>query len=142
MPTLWVANDHAAFALKDDLVAHATDLGWHVNDLGAHPGDSVDYPDMADALATSMTDHSDDVGLLICGSGIGISIAANRHRHVRAALCNDVTSAKLCRQHNDANVICFGARLIGVEVARQALTAFLTQAFDGGRHQRRVDKLS
>ena len=141
MPKLWVANDHAAFALKDELIELATKLGWQVDDLGAMAGESVDYPDMADRLAQSYDGQAPDRGLLICGSGIGISIAANRHGHIRAALCADATAARLCREHNDANVICFGARLTGAEVAKEALTAFLSTPFEGGRHQRRVDKL-
>ena len=141
IPKLWVANDHAAFPLKDAVKAQAETLGWDVHDLGTHAGQSVDYPDMADALAASYDGQGPDRGLLICGSGIGISIAANRHRHLRAALCHDVTSASLARQHNDANVLCLGARLIGVETAKAALAAFLTTEFEGGRHARRVDKL-
>ena len=141
MPVLWVANDHAAFALKEDLIAAAQEAGWQVEDLGASPGESVDYPDMAGKLAQSYDGQEPDFGLLICGSGIGISIAANRHAHLRAAVCHDVTSARLTRQHNKANVLCLGARLIGVETAKAALLAFLSEGFEGGRHQRRVDKL-
>ena len=110
-------------------------------DLGTHDGGSVDYPDMAGALAAALGDGRAPRGVLVCGTGIGISIAANRHRHVRAALCHDVTTATLARQHNDANVLVLGARVVGANVAIDSLAAFLDTAFEGGRHQRRVDKL-
>jgi len=96
---------------------------------------------MADKLAGALLDGLADKGVLICGTGIGIGIAANRHRHVRAALCHDVTTARLAREHNDANVLCLGARVIGSEVALDSVEAFLGTPFEGGRHQRRVDKL-
>ena len=142
MPDLWVANDHAAFAIKEEVAAQAVALGWTVRDLGTHAGHSVDYPDMAAALAQAYDGADPHRGLLICGSGIGISIAANRHTHLRAALCHDVTSAILSRQHNDANVLCLGARLVGIETAKGALIAFLGTEFEGGRHARRVAKLA
>ena len=102
---------------------------------------SVDYPDFADRLAAALKDGKAKRGVLVCGTGIGISIAANRHRHVRAAVVHDVTSARLTRQHNDANVLCLGARLIGTDVAKDCLKVFLTTDFEGGRHQNRVAKL-
>lgn len=141
MAKLWIANDHAAFALKEALIKQAQDLGWEVHDIGAQPGESVDYPDQAKALAQAFDGMAPDRGLLICGTGLGISIAANRHSHLRAAVCHDVTSAKLTRQHNDANVLCLGARLIGVETAKAALEVFLCEGFAGGRHELRVNKL-
>ena len=141
-PSLLVANDHAAFALKADLVTLAQELGWTVQDLGAAPGEQVDYPDRAQALAQALKAAAcEDRGLLICGSGIGIAMAANRHPHVRAAPCYDVTSAILSRQHNNANVLCLGARLIGPETAKATLVAFLSAEFEGGRHTQRVQKL-
>ena len=141
MARLWIANDHAAFALKSELAEYAATLGWCVEDIGAQPGESVDYPDQANALAGAYDGRGPDRGLLICGTGLGISIAANRHAHLRAAVCHDVTSAKLTRQHNDANVLCLGARLIGAETAKAALEVFLSEEFEGGRHERRVNKL-
>ena len=103
---------------------------------------SVDYPDFADAVAAALGSGRAERGVLICGSGIGISIAANRHRHVRAALCHDGLSARLARQHNDANVLVLGGRLIGVDAARECLAVFLATRFEGGeRHQRRIAKL-
>lgn len=139
---LYIACDHAGLKLKKSLLetrylAEYSDI----QDLGTHSVDSVDYPDYADLLADSMQDR-DGFGLLICGSGIGISIAANRYKHIRAALVHDVTSAKLCRQHNNANVLVLGGRLIGIETAIDCVKAFLTTEFDGGRHQRRIDKFS
>lgn len=142
MTTIAFSADHAGYQLKDQLVALAREKGYSTLDLGVHDGDSVDYPDMADALAAALADGRAQIGVIICGSGIGISIAANRHRHVRAALCHDVTTARLARAHNDANVLALGARTTGPAVARDCLEAFLETAFEGGRHARRVAKLS
>jgi len=136
-----LAADHAGYELKTMLLAALAERGAEALDLGTHGGASVDYPDMAAALATALGDSRADRGVLVCGTGIGISIAANRYRHVRAALCHDVTTARLARQHNDANVLVLGARTIGTEVAADCLAVFLSTAFEGGRHQRRVDKL-
>lgn len=137
-----LAADHGGFELKALLVKDLADWGYRLVDLGAHSADSVDYPYFADKLAAAMKAGEGARGILICGSGIGISIAANRHRHLRAALCHDETSARLCRQHNDANVLVLGGRLIGPEVARAILKVFLETQFDGGRHSRRVAKLA
>ena len=141
--TIAIAADHAGFPLKQVLADHLRDLGHDVLDLGTHSStDSVDYPDYGAALAAAIADGRTSRGVAVCGSGIGISIAANRHTAVRAALCHDVTSARLCRLHNDANVIAFGARLIGDQVAKDCLAAFLTTEYEGGRHDRRIAKLS
>jgi ribose 5-phosphate isomerase B len=140
--TIAIASDHAGFELKQALVAELRQLGYAPLDLGAHDQSSVDYPDFADALATALADGRSKRGVLICGTGIGISIAANRHRHIRAALSHDITSVRLSRQHNDANVLALGARLIGTETARDCLKTFLATEFEGGRHQRRVAKMS
>jgi len=139
---LFFASDHAGVNLRRALLEHAAVLGHSVTDLGPTDGESVDYPDFANALADALADDPKAKGVAVCGSGIGISIALNRHRHVRAALVHDVTSATLTRQHNDANVVAFGERLIGIETAKDALAAFLGTAFEGGRHERRVAKLS
>ena len=136
-----IACDHAGLALKAELVAALAEAGMKVVDLGTHGPESVDYPDFADALAGALADGRASRGVLICGTGIGISIAANRHAHVRAALCHDATTARLCREHNDANVLVLGARTTGIEVARDCLKTFLATPFAGGRHARRVDKL-
>lgn len=137
--TIAIAADHGGFELKAALKAAFPDITWH--DYGTNSADSVDYPDFANALAAGMKNGEAAIGILICGSGIGMSIAANRHHHLRAALAHDVTTARLSRLHNDANVLCLGARITGLEVAKDCVTAFLTTAFEGGRHQKRVDKL-
>ena len=136
-----LAADHGGVDLKNQLATSLGELGFRALDLGTNGADSVDYPDFADKLAAALKAGEAARGVLICGSGIGISIAANRHRHIRAALCHDETSARLCRQHNDANVLVLGGRLIGVEVARACLAVFLATKFDCGRHERRVAKL-
>lgn len=141
MKPVAIASDHAGFELKEQLRAYLETLGLSVLDLGTHSLDSVDYPDFGKALAEAIADGRSDKGVLVCGSGIGISIAANRNPAVRAALCHDVTTAQLCRLHNDANVIALGSRIVGVEVAKDAVKAFFSTEFEGGRHQRRVAKL-
>jgi ribose 5-phosphate isomerase B len=137
-----LAADHAGFELKSALKAALEAEGRAVLDLGAHGTQSVDYPDFADALAKALADGRARWGVAVCGTGIGISIALNRHRHVRAALCHDATSARLAREHNDANVLAMGARLIGTEVAKDCVQTFLATGFAGGRHERRVAKLA
>jgi len=136
-----LASDHAGLALKSVLLEELRGLGFAVLDLGTHSGDSVDYPDYGYRMAAALGEGKARRGVVVCGSGLGISMAANRFPWVRAAPCHDVTTARLAREHNDANVIAFGERLIGVEVARQALQAFLQTPFAGDRHARRVDKL-
>jgi ribose 5-phosphate isomerase B len=136
-----LAADHAGFELKDVLKGAIEQRGLEVLDLGTHDAGSVDSPDLADALAAALEQGRAGRGVLVCGTGIGISIAANRHRHVRAALCHDVTTATLARQHNDANVLVLGARVVGLHVAADSLAAFLDTPFAAGRHQRRVAKL-
>ena len=117
-------------------------MGETVLDLGTHTADSVDYPDFGDALARAILDGRAGRGVLVCGTGIGISIAANRHKGIRAAHCRDTTDARFARLHNDANVIALGARLTGVEVAKASLRVFLSTAYEGGRHAQRVAKLA
>lgn len=136
-----LASDHAGLALKSVLLEELRGLGFAVLDLGTHSSDSVDYPDYGYRVAAALGEGKATRGVVVCGSGLGISMAANRFPWVRAAPCHDVTTARLAREHNDANVIAFGERLIGVEVARQALRAFLKTPFAGDRHVRRVDKL-
>lgn len=136
-----LASDHAGIALKTALSAELIRLGHQVLDLGTKSEASVDYPDFGYRMAAALADGRATRGVIMCGSGIGISIAANRYPWVRAALCHDATSARLSREHNDANVIAFGERLIGVEVAKEALRAFLDTPFAGDRHVARVHKL-
>jgi ribose 5-phosphate isomerase B len=135
------ASDHAGVGLRQALQAAAEELGFATLDLGTIGAASVDYPDFADRLAAALERGEAERGVLVCGTGIGISIAANRHRHIRAALCHDVTTARLARQHNDANVLALGARTIGIEVARDCLSTFLAEPFAAGRHAARVAKL-
>lgn len=136
-----VASDHAGYDLKEELKQYLTSKGHDVLDLGTHSKESVDYPDFGTAMGAAIEKAEAPKGILVCGSGIGISIAANRNPSVRAALCQSGLAAKLARQHNDANVLALGARLIGVETALDCVDAFLTTEFEGGRHQRRVDKM-
>lgn len=136
-----IASDHAGFNLKATLIEDLAAMGHAVVDLGPSTTDSVDYADFAHSLARSILGGEADCGVLVCGSGIGISMAANRHKGIRAALCHDSLSARLAREHNDANVLALGERLIGVEVARDALRIFLETPFEGGRHARRVEKI-
>ncbi|GAA3743655.1 ribose 5-phosphate isomerase B [Sphingorhabdus rigui] len=137
-----IASDHAALALKSALVEYLLSAGHDVSDLGPHDESSVDYPDYGYKLAAAVADGTAERGIALCGSGIGISIAVNRNPAARAALVSEPLSARLAREHNDANVIAMGARLIGIEMAKACLDAFLTTEFGGERHQRRVDKLS
>lgn len=137
-----IASDHAGFEVKGQVDKLLVDLGYNVLDLGADGEESVDYPDFADAVAAAMAEGKAGRGILICGTGIGISIAANRHRHIRAARCCDATDARLSRQHNNANVLVLGSRTSGWETAQDCVRAFLETEFEGGRHQRRVDKMS
>ena len=137
-----IAADHAGFDLKAKLADELKSAGYRVLDLGTDNGTtSVDYPDFGKAVAEAVVAGKADAGVIVCGTGIGISIAANRHPGIRAALCHDVTMARLCREHNDANVLALGARLIGEAVARDCLQAFLTTDFAGERHVRRIEKL-
>jgi ribose 5-phosphate isomerase B len=139
--TIAIASDHAGFELKGSVKTELEAMGHRVLDLGTHGPESVDYPVFADALAEALRDGRAGRGVLVCGTGIGISIAANRHRHVRAALCHDSASARLARAHNDANVLALGARLIGVETAKDCVRAFFNTTFEGGRHAHRVARL-
>ena len=140
--TVAIACDHAGFSMKSVLRAELERAGHQIVDLGTDSEESVDYPDFGFALADALGKNEADAGVLVCGSGIGISIAANRHPEVRAALVHDALGAKMCRLHNDANVICFGGRMIGEEVAKDCLNIFLETTFEGGRHARRVAKLN
>jgi len=137
-----IANDHAGTGLKRVLAAMLADRGIAVVDLGTDGTDSVDYPDFAAAMAKALAEGRAGRGVLICGTGIGIAMAANRFRHIRAAPVHDLSTARLAREHNDANVIALGARFIGPELAKECLEVFLDTAFAGGRHVGRVAKMS
>jgi ribose 5-phosphate isomerase B len=137
-----LAADHAGYALKDELAAWLREAGHEVSDLGTNSADSVDYPDFGARLARAIATGEAERGLAVCGSGIGVSIAVNREPRCRCARVDDPLSAALAREHNDANVLALGARLIGSDMAKACLAAFLDTDFAGGRHQRRVDQLS
>ena len=137
-----IVSDHAAFAMKAELADHLRGLGHAVLDLGTASTDSVDYPDYGYRLARAIASGEAERGIALCGSGVGISISVNRHPACRCALVSEPLSARLAREHNDANVLALGARLIGPEMARACIDAFLASPFAGGRHQRRIDKLS
>ena len=136
-----IASDHAGVDLKTWLVELIGEAGHEIRDLGPADTSSVDYPDFAHAVARALTTGEAERGILICGTGIGMSISANRHPGVRAALCHDAFTAEMARRHNDANVLCMGARVLGVSVAEQITRIFLDSEFEGGRHQRRVEKI-
>ena len=137
-----LSADHAGVELKDALVAWLGEAGHDLLDLGTHGSASVDYPDYGARLARAIGDGQATHGIAVCGSGIGIAIAANRDPRCRCAQVNEPVSAAFARSHNDANAIALGARLIGIEMAKACVTAFLTTEFEGGRHQRRVDMLT
>jgi len=138
---LAAASDHAGFPLKNHLVAWLRAHGHEVVDLGTHSAESTDYPDFAHELARRVVAGEFERGLLVCGSGIGMSIAANRHAGVRAARCLSEYDARMARAHNDANVLALGERVTGVGLAEAILETFLATAFEGGRHARRVQKI-
>jgi len=142
MEKIAVGCDHAGFALKTELLGYLEELGYQTLDLGTHSSERVDYPDYGAAVGQAVSEGKADLGLLVCGSGIGIGMAANKISGIRAATVHDVTSAHLAREHNNANIICFGERLIGPEIARESLVAFLNAEFQGGRHAGRVQKIS
>ena len=142
MKEVYLASDHAGTFLKETIIDHLRENGMIPHDLGYTGDGKADYPDYAAKLAQNMKPVPDSFGILVCGSGIGIPIAANRFPWVRAALCHDVTTAKLARQHNNANVMALGERLIGVTTALDAVDAFLATTFEAGRHSGRVEKLS
>ena len=139
MTKLAIASDHGGFALKEQIKERFSDIEWL--DLGTDSDESVDYPEYGQAMGKAITDGDVAQGILICGSGIGISIAANRFPAVRAALCTSVEMAELSRQHNNANVLALGERIIDQETAFACVEAFLNTEFEGGRHERRVSKL-
>ncbi len=140
--TVAVAADHGGYELKHVLVPELRALGFDVLDLGTNGSESVDYPNFAAAVTRAIGEGKAQRGLLICGTGIGMAIAANRERFIRCALVHDVTTARLARQHNDANVLALGGRILGTELAKDCLKVFFTTPFEGGRHARRVALMS
>lgn len=138
---LCIGSDHAGFALKTEIIQQLSEAGHSVEDLGTFTEQSCDYPDSARAVGEAVAAGRFNLGILICGTGLGMSMAANKIKGVRAALCSETFSARMARAHNDANVLCLGSRVIGGGLAFDVVLAFLEGAFEGGRHQRRVDKL-
>tara|TARA_A100001037_G_scaffold306795_1_gene355618 strand:+ start:1782 stop:2216 length:435 start_codon:yes stop_codon:yes gene_type:complete len=137
-----IASDHAGYELKETLKQELSEMGFEVLDLGTDSQESVDYPDFGHAAAEAIVSGRAERGVIVCGTGIGISIAANRHPGVRAALCHDAELAKLSREHNDANLLALGGRTTEVDVARACLKSFLETPYEGGRHDRRIAKLA
>ena len=133
--------DHGGFELKNHILKYLEDKGVDVHDYGTYDEKSVDYPDCAAPVCKAIQNGEAEFGILICGTGIGISMAANKHKGIRAALCSDVYSAKMTRQHNDAQILCLGGRVTGRELAFMIVDTFLSQEFEGGRHQTRVEKI-
>ena len=138
---LMIGSDHGGFELKEEVKKYLESLGHEVVDVGTYTPDSCDYPDIAKAGCEKITSGECERGILICGTGIGISMAANKIRGIRAACCSDTYSARYTRLHNDANVLCMGARVVGPGLACELVDAYLSVEFEGGRHQRRVDKI-
>ena len=139
MKKLVIGCDHAAPELKAIVRDHLIERGFDVVDVGTHTTDSCNYPDYAHALCEKIQSGECELGILICGTGIGMSMAANKHKGIRAACCSDTFSARLTRAHNDANVLCFGARVVGAGLALELVDAFVDTEFEGGKHQTRVD---
>ena len=137
----FVATDHAGIELKDYTVELLRQKGHEVEDMGPYSKTRVDYPDYAHKVATAVLENAATQGILICGSGIGMSMAANRHDGIRAALCHDAYTAMVARGHNDANILCFGERIVGKGVAESIIDAWIAGGFDGGRHCGRVQKI-
>jgi len=134
-----IGNDHAATALKFEIMDYVKELGHEVINFGTDTNDSCDYPEFGERVGRAVVDGEADCGILICGTGVGISIAANKVNGVRAAVCSDCATARLVKQHNDANILAFGARIVGSELAKDMVKAYLEAEFMGDRHQRRVD---
>ncbi|MFW5789855.1 MAG: ribose 5-phosphate isomerase B [Bacillota bacterium] len=136
-----IGSDHAGFNMKKDIKEWLLDEGYQVKDFGTDNQDSVDYPDFAEKTAKNVATGDSEVGILICGTGIGMAISANKVKGIRAARCQDSYSARMARAHNNANILTFGSRVIGIELAKDVVETYLNASYAGGRHQRRVDKI-
>ena len=141
MEKIAIASDHGGFDLKENIIAFLLKKGLEIDNLGAHSTDSVDYPDYGIKLAQAIIDKKFVRGILICGTGVGMSIVVNRFPGIRGTLCSDVYTAKMCREHNDSNILIMGGRVIEVSLAIEILETWLNTEFEGGRHQRRLDKI-
>ena len=142
MKKIALASDHGGFDLKESVIAHLLNTGWEVDDLGPHSGVSVDYPAYVIKLAEAVAEKRVQRGIVICGTGIGMSIVVNRYTGIRGPLCSDLFTAKLCREHNDSNILIMGGRVIGKGLAAEIVNTWLNTPFEGGRHQRRLDKIN
>lgn len=139
---LAIGCDHGGLELKNHIIAHLKEQGTECRDFGTYDENSCDYPDIAEKVCGAVTSGECESGILVCGTGIGMSIAANKIKGIRAALCTDVYSAKMTKQHNNSNVICLGGRVTGRELAFMIVDTWLSEKFQGGRHQNRIDKIS
>ena len=137
-----IANDHTALDLKKEIIAHLEEKGYEVINYGTDSAESCDYPVYGEKAARAVANGEADLGVLICGTGVGISLAANKVRGIRAVVCSEPYSAQMARRHNDANIVAFGARVVGPELAKMIVDAFFDAQFEGGRHARRVDMIS
>ena len=142
MDLISIASDHGGFSLKLDIVSFLNELGYQVKDMGPKNQKSVDYPDYGIRIAQVVTQNAGSRGILICGTGIGMSIVVNRFPGIRGTLCSDLYTAKLCREHNDSNILIMGGRIVGHGLAREIVSVWLNTPFDGGRHQKRLDKIN
>ena len=142
MDLIAIASDHGGFSLKVDIVSFLKELGYEVNDMGPKNQNSVDYPDYGIRIAQAVTQNTDSRGIVICGTGIGMSIVVNRFPGIRGTLCSDLYTAKLCREHNDSNILIMGGRVVGHGLAREIVKVWLSTPFEGGRHQKRLDKIN
>jgi ribose 5-phosphate isomerase B len=141
MKKISIASDHGGFTLKEDISLFLNQLGFEVNDLGPSNSNSVDYPDYGISIATYISDNIDTRGIVICGTGVGMSIVVNRFPGIRGALCSDIYTAKLSREHNDSNLLVMGGRVVGVGLAREIVQVWLNTPFEGGRHIKRIEKI-
>ncbi len=142
MKNIYIAGDHAAVIMKQVIGDYLSEKGYMLHDLGPFTNDSVDYPEYASKVAKEVLNDDDSLGILICGTGVGISIAANKYKGIRAVVCSEPYSARLSKMHNNTNVLCFGARVIGEEMAKEIVDAWLSVEYEGERHQRRVDMIT
>ncbi|MGO1477618.1 ribose 5-phosphate isomerase B [Senegalia sp. (in: firmicutes)] len=136
-----IGSDHGGYDLKNEIIGYLKEAGYEYNDFGTYSTDSVDYPDFGKKVSESVAKGEYDKGIVICGTGIGISISANKVRGIRCALCSDIYSAKKAAEHNNANLIALGGRVLGVDLAKAIVEAYLSSEFEGGRHERRVNKI-
>lgn len=137
-----IGNDHAAVELKNEIIKHLTNKGYEVINFGINEGETVDYPEIGEEVGRAIVDNIVDYGVLICGTGFGISLAANKINGIRACVCSEPVTASLSKRHNNANIIAFGARIVGLEMAKAIVDSFFDAEFEGGRHQRRVNLLT